>query len=166
MPIQLVRKEAATAYIGAVLPHLEGPSIAESYETLCNPFSKKEFPVPLPEGPSTNYKVSTKSQSYDSSSYGIPKYLVRYFGPLGSLERRYPRTQRALYGWLSKLGSPFGSPKYRVPCSTKDPKRDHQFHNHLYHVLRIFASIPKGAQSHGNEAQKAIISNDPWFCVC
>ena len=32
-----------------------------------------------------------------------------------------------VYGWLSKLWSPVGSPKYYVPYCTKDPKRGHNF---------------------------------------
>ena len=36
------------------------------------------------------------------------------------------------HGWLSKLWSPFGSPKYSVPYYAKDPKRDHSFDNHPY----------------------------------
>ena len=33
-------------------------------------------------------------------------------------------------GLLSKLWSPFGSPKYWVPYYFKEPKRDHSFDNH------------------------------------
>ena len=32
-------------------------------------------------------------------------------------------------GWLSKLGIPFGYPKYYVPYYTWDPKQDHHFDN-------------------------------------
>ena len=39
-------------------------------------------------------------------------------------------TAENAYGWLSKLRSPVGSPKYQVPYYTKDPKRDHNFDNH------------------------------------
>ena len=35
-----------------------------------------------------------------------------------------------LYGWLSKLWSLFGYPKYQVPYYNRDPKRDHNFDNH------------------------------------
>ena len=35
-----------------------------------------------------------------------------------------------LGGWLSKLWSLFGYPKYWVPYYNKDPKRDHNFDNH------------------------------------
>ena len=37
-------------------------------------------------------------------------------------------------GWLSKSWSLFGSPKYQVPYSTKDPNRDHNFDNHSYGI--------------------------------
>ena len=39
-----------------------------------------------------------------------------------------PRTCRP--GWLSKLGSLFGHPKYELPYYIRDPKRDHNFDNH------------------------------------
>ena len=35
-------------------------------------------------------------------------------------------------GWLSKLWSLFGYPKYQVPYYNRDPKRDHNFDNHPY----------------------------------
>ena len=38
------------------------------------------------------------------------------------------------YGWLSKLWSPCGSPKYEVPYYTKEPKRDHTLHNHQMYI--------------------------------
>ena len=41
------------------------------------------------------------------------------------------------YGWLSKLWSPFGSPKYWVPYCIKDPRRDHNFDNHPYVKLAV-----------------------------
>ena len=37
-----------------------------------------------------------------------------------------------VYGWLSKLWSPFGYPKYMVPYYKRDPKREHNFDNHPY----------------------------------
>ena len=43
---------------------------------------------------------------------------------------RYSCSVTDTHGWLSKLWSPFGSPKYQVPYDTKDPKRDHDFDNH------------------------------------
>ena len=36
------------------------------------------------------------------------------------------------YGWLSKLWSLFGYPKYSGPYYSRDPKRDHNFDNHPY----------------------------------
>ena len=47
------------------------------------------------------------------------------FGLSGSLRLQ-------VYGWLSKLWSLFGSPKYKMRYYTKEPKRDHNFENHLY----------------------------------
>ena len=35
-----------------------------------------------------------------------------------------------VHGWLPKLWSPYGSHKYSVQYSIKDPKRDHNFDNH------------------------------------
>ena len=49
------------------------------------------------------------------------------------------------YGLLSKLWSPFGSPKYYVPYYTKDPKRDHNLDNHPYATL---AQRPLEAPKH------------------
>ena len=40
------------------------------------------------------------------------------------------RVPKDVYGWLSKLWSPSGFPKYQVPHYTKDPRRDHDFDNH------------------------------------
>ena len=37
-----------------------------------------------------------------------------------------------VYGWLSKLRSLFGYPKYQAQYYTRDPKRDHNFDNHPY----------------------------------
>ena len=37
-----------------------------------------------------------------------------------------------IYGWLSKLWALFGYPKYKVPFYNRDPKRAHNFDNHLY----------------------------------
>ena len=36
------------------------------------------------------------------------------------------------HGWLSKLWSGFGYPKYSVPYFTRDPQRDHNLDNHPY----------------------------------
>ena len=47
-------------------------------------------------------------------------------------------------GWLSKLRSPFGSPKYLVAYYTKDPKGYHNFDNpscSLYHLLSQVAQV-------------------------
>ena len=46
---------------------------------------------------------------------------------MASARRRHVFRQPC--GWLSKLWSPFGSPKYLVPCYSKDPKGDHSFDN-------------------------------------
>ena len=40
-----------------------------------------------------------------------------------------------VYGWLSKLCSLFGYPKYEVPYDiNRDPKRCHKFDNHPYEL--------------------------------
>ena len=36
------------------------------------------------------------------------------------------------YGWLSKLWSLFGHPKYQVPYYNRDSKGDHNFDIHPY----------------------------------
>ena len=36
---------------------------------------------------------------------------------------------KVLCGWLSKLWSLFGYPKYQGPYENRDPKRDHNFDN-------------------------------------
>ena len=43
------------------------------------------------------------------------------------------------HGRLSKLWSPFVSPKYYVPYCSKDPKRDHNFDNHPHACLLRFS---------------------------
>ena len=41
-------------------------------------------------------------------------------------------------GWLSKLWSLFGYPKYQVPYYNRDPKRDHNLDNHhCIYVLQL-----------------------------
>ena len=48
-----------------------------------------------------------------------------------SHQRRKSKSHiRTPNGWLSKLGSLFGYPKYHVPYYNKDPKRDPNFDNH------------------------------------
>ena len=62
-----------------------------------------------------------------SSAPLIPAYAPYNASKVGS----FP-SPSSLYGWLSKLRSLFGHPKYQVPYHNRDPKRDHNFDNHPY----------------------------------
>ena len=57
----------------------------------------------------------------------IPAYAPYNASKVGS----FP-SPSSLYGWLSKLRSLFGHPKYQVPYHNRDPKRHHNFDNHPY----------------------------------
>ena len=59
-----------------------------------------------------------------------------------------------IFGWLSKLWSLFGYPKYEVPYYNRDPKRDQNFDNHPYRC-KVEGSKdsnirPSGSKYHDN----------------
>ena len=49
-------------------------------------------------------------------------------------DRGPEKVGECVYGWLSKLWSLFGYPKYEVPYYNRDPKRDHNFDNHPIYI--------------------------------
>ena len=55
---------------------------------------------------------------------------------------RGPNSIIVAYGWLSRLWSLFGYPKYSVPYYHKDPKRDHNFDNHPYMMQGCHTPLP------------------------
>ena len=67
-----------------------------------------------------------------SVTSGIPQHGIGNEKTPGHLvagaTRRGPSASNPIA--LSKLWSHFGSPKYYVPHSTKDPKGDHHFDSH------------------------------------
>ena len=56
--------------------------------------------------------------------------LGLYWGYMGENGKENGNYYIGLYGWLSKLWSLFGYPKYEVPYYNRDPKRDHNCDNH------------------------------------
>ena len=63
-------------------------------------------------------------------------------GLTGTLARTISFPYWFLQGWLSKLWSPFGYPKYWVPYYNKDPKKNPNIDNH-----------PQGFQAGPSEGQ-------------
>ena len=60
--------------------------------------------------------------------------MVLFFGPFGlpppSHDLSAACAGLGIAGWLSKLWSLFGYPKYDVAYYNRDPKRTHNFDNH------------------------------------
>ena len=68
-------------------------------------------------------------------------YLERNIG--ASISRiRFQASIGYTYGWLSKLWSLFGYPKYQVPYYIRDPRRDHNFDHRPYTLYDTSISIP------------------------
>ena len=73
--------------------------------------------------------------------------------PLG---RNYPYEdyfKASVYGWLSKLGSLFGYPKYEVPYYSTDQKRDPNFDNYPYAFGAVLLLTPTKFSSSTSEGR-------------
>ena len=78
---------------------------------------------------------------------------------MGQPEPELTHSLTHTHGWLSKLRSPFGSPKCWVPYYTKDPKKDRNFdnHPHEFHVC--------GARGRFQQPPLQVVSRCWWHTL-